>query len=78
MATSDGTRAMVVLMAKRPWRPRPWQLKYGPAFVARALELWNTGLSMKAVGIAMGVGKDVIAGIAYRHDFPGRPSPIRR
>lgn len=53
--------------------PRPAR---SPEFRARARALYDTGLSVAAVARAMGVTKNVISGISWRDDWPGRGSPI--
>ena len=47
-------------------------------FVAAARDLWDIGLSASGVAKRLGVTKNVIIGVAHRHGFPARPSPIRR
>lgn len=40
--------------------------------------LWNAGMSISAIGVRLNVTRNVVAGIAWRNDFPARPSPIKR
>lgn len=40
--------------------------------------LWNTGMSISAIGVCLGVTRNVVVGIAHRNQFPARPSPIKR
>jgi hypothetical protein len=42
------------------------------AFIHRARALWDQGLSQTAIGHALGVTPNVIAGIGYRQDWPPR------
>lgn len=47
-------------------------------FIDAARNLWNSGLSMTAVGERLGVTRNVIAGIKHRNGgFAARCSPIR-
>jgi GcrA cell cycle regulator len=55
-------------MSGQPWDdPQDAQLR----------ALWATGMSAKAIGVAMGRSKSSIIGRAHRLDLEGRPSPIR-
>jgi GcrA cell cycle regulator len=45
--------------------------------LAQLRALWATGMSAKAIGVAMGRSKSSIIGRAHRLDLEGRPSPIR-
>jgi len=47
-----------------------------PKTIARARQLWGRGLSMTEIGKAMGVSKNIVAGLSHRNGFPERPSPI--
>lgn len=50
-----------------------------PAFVAAARKLWmqqEPRLSVREIGIQLGVSENVVVGIAHRNDFLARPSPI--
>ena len=49
-----------------------------PEFIAAAKLRWEAGLSASKIGSQMGVSRDVIIGIAHRHGFSARPSPIVR
>jgi len=53
-------------------RPPTWP----PEDDARLTELWASGLSTAAIGIAMGRTKNSIVGRAHRLKLPGRASPI--
>lgn len=48
------------------------------ARVARLRALWAEGLSMSAIGRALGISKNSVVGKVHRLHLPSRPSPIRR
>jgi predicted DNA-binding protein YlxM (UPF0122 family) len=54
------------------------QIPRDAAFVAKARRLWREGFSVSEIARQLNVTKNVIAGVSHRHDFPPRPSPIRR
>lgn len=45
------------------------------AFVAKARKFWDAGRSLTNIGRQMGVSRNVIAGIRFRHKFPAREVP---
>ena len=72
-------RVAAIFRAHGHYSPHPFYSARTPAFIEKALDLWNTGLSLRLVADQMGVTKGVLAGVAYRNDFPvRRPSPIKR
>lgn len=44
----------------------------------RAALLWDCGFSASQIAADLGVTKNSVIGLAHRHGFPPRPSPIRR
>ncbi|HEY5306632.1 MAG TPA: hypothetical protein VIJ52_08220 [Pseudolabrys sp.] len=87
--TRRNTRA-----AKAPPKPReriapvvckPWQSStpQSPEMIRAARALWNDGKAASEVAAALStaerpVSKNAVIGMARRHDFPARVSPIRR
>lgn len=42
------------------------------AFVVKVRKLWDAGRSLSEIGARLGVTRNVIAGIRFRHEFPSR------
>jgi hypothetical protein len=56
---------------------------HDPKLTTRARRLWNLGASASEIAQrltteARPLTRDAIIGIAHRHGFPARPSPIKR
>lgn len=49
-----------------------------PSLVARMRDLWNAGKTSGEIAEITGRSRNAVLGIAHRHDFAARPSPIRR
>jgi GcrA cell cycle regulator len=46
--------------------------------LAELKKLWDEGLSISQIGVALGVSRNSIAGKAHRMGLPKRPSPISK
>lgn len=46
--------------------------------IGRARELWDRGLSVRLIGVELGLSRNQVIGIAHRSGFPPRPSPVRK
>lgn len=53
----------------------PWA--HPSELVARVRKLWDEGLSGSRIAAELRMTKNAVVGIAHRHHFPPRPSPIR-
>jgi GcrA cell cycle regulator len=50
--------------------------EWNEAAIQRLPKLWMEGLSLREIGLALGVSKNAVIGKAYRLALPSRPSPI--
>lgn len=66
------------IVGRRTPPGRPPQINWDPESISVARRLWDDGLTASQIAVGMGVTRNSIIGIAYRNDFPARPSPIRR
>lgn len=69
-------RIRQILGSEYNFNPRP-PLRT-TAFIERARDLWDEGLTANQIARRLGVSRNVVIGVAHRRHFPARVSPIIR